>query len=132
MGTLSWKPARAGSSLPHPAGSANPRRGERWALLPGPPPGLGVWGSRESPRLFTGGTDSKGVEAADADFPGFWEDCPAWGVWGGGVPPHSHGNRSRSGTFLMAQWLRVCCQWRGHGFDPWSRKIPRTAEQQSQ
>ena len=30
---------------------------------------------------------------------------------------------------LVVQWLRICCQCRGHGFKPWSRKIPHAAEQ---
>ena len=32
---------------------------------------------------------------------------------------------------LVAQWLRICCQCRRHGFDPWSGKIPHAAEQLS-
>ena len=31
---------------------------------------------------------------------------------------------------LVAQWLRICLpQCRGHGFEPWSGKIPHAAEQ---
>ena len=30
---------------------------------------------------------------------------------------------------LVAQWLRICRQCRGHGFEPWSGKIPHAAEQ---
>ena len=32
------------------------------------------------------------------------------------------------GASLVAQWLRNACQCRGHGFEPWSGKIPRAAE----
>ena len=32
---------------------------------------------------------------------------------------------------LVAQWLRICYQCRGHGFEPWSRKIPHATEQLS-
>ena len=35
------------------------------------------------------------------------------------------------GTSLVAQWLRICLPVQGHGFDPWSRKIPHAAEQLS-
>ena len=39
------------------------------------------------------------------------------------------------GASLMAQWLRIPPaprpQCRGHGFDPWSGKIPHAAEQLS-
>ena len=35
------------------------------------------------------------------------------------------------GISLVAQWLRVHCQCRGHGFEPWSGKIPHAAEQLS-
>ena len=31
-------------------------------------------------------------------------------------------------TSLVAQWIRVACQRRGHGFDPWSGKIPHAME----
>ena len=37
----------------------------------------------------------------------------------------------RVGASLVAQWLRSACQCRGHGFDPWSRKIPHAMEQLS-
>ena len=30
---------------------------------------------------------------------------------------------------LVAQWLRVCCQCKGRGFEPWSGRIPRATEQ---
>ena len=45
-------------------------------------------------------------------------------------------NRSESkagdlGASLVAQWLRIACQCRGHGFEPWSGKIPHVAEQLS-
>ena len=37
------------------------------------------------------------------------------------------------GTSLMVQWLKICLPQyntgRGHGFDPWSKKIPHAAEQ---
>ena len=33
------------------------------------------------------------------------------------------------GASLVAQWLRVCLPMRrGHGFEPWSGKIPHAAE----
>ena len=32
---------------------------------------------------------------------------------------------------LVEKWLRSTCQCRGHGFNPWSGKIPHTAEQLS-
>ena len=32
-------------------------------------------------------------------------------------------------TFLMEQWMGIPCQGRGHAFDPWSGKIPPSAEQ---
>ena len=35
------------------------------------------------------------------------------------------------GTSLVAQWLRITCQCRGHVFDPWPWKILHAAEQQS-
>ena len=31
-------------------------------------------------------------------------------------------------SFSMAQWQRIHCRCRSHGFDPWSGGIPRTAE----
>ena len=33
------------------------------------------------------------------------------------------------GAPLMAQWLRICLQRRGHQMNPWSGKIPHAAEQ---
>ena len=30
---------------------------------------------------------------------------------------------------LVAQWLRVCLPMQGHGFKPWSGKIPHATEQ---
>ena len=29
---------------------------------------------------------------------------------------------------LAVQWLRICCQCKGHGFEPWSRRshMPRS------
>ena len=33
------------------------------------------------------------------------------------------------GASLVAQWLRICLPCRGHGFEPWSGKIPHAAEQ---
>ena len=43
------------------------------------------------------------------------------------------------GTSLVVRWLRIhlqkkkksTCQCRGHGFDPWSRKIPLIVERLS-
>ena len=32
------------------------------------------------------------------------------------------------GTSLVAQGLRIACQCRGHGFEPWSGKIPHAEE----
>ena len=32
---------------------------------------------------------------------------------------------------LMAQWLGIRLPMQGHGFEPWSRKIPHAAEQLS-
>ena len=40
-------------------------------------------------------------------------------------------NNPSPGTSLVAQWLRIACQCRGHEFDPWSRKTPRAREQLS-
>ena len=37
-------------------------------------------------------------------------------------------SREEEGAFLVAQWLRI---HRGHGFKPWSGKIPHAAEQLS-
>ena len=34
-------------------------------------------------------------------------------------------------TSLVAQWLRIHLPMQGHGFEPWSGKIPHTAEQLS-
>ena len=34
-------------------------------------------------------------------------------------------------TSLVAQWLSSACQCRGHGFNPWSGKIPHAEEQLS-
>ena len=34
-----------------------------------------------------------------------------------------------AGVSLVAQWLRICLPSRGHGFEPWSGKIPHAAEQ---
>ena len=33
------------------------------------------------------------------------------------------------GASLVAQWLRVCLPMQGHGFEPWSGRIPHAAEQ---
>ena len=35
------------------------------------------------------------------------------------------------GTSLVAQWLRIRLPMQGHGFQPWSGKIPHAAEQLS-
>ena len=35
------------------------------------------------------------------------------------------------GTSLVVQWLRIRLLMRRHGFEPWSRKIPRATEQLS-
>ena len=34
-------------------------------------------------------------------------------------------------TSLVAQWIRIACQCRGHGFDPYSGKITHAVEQLS-
>ena len=36
-----------------------------------------------------------------------------------------------SGTWLVAQWVRIRLPVQGTGFDPWSGKIPHTTEQLS-
>ena len=62
---------------------------------------------------------------------------------GGYSVPFLASNWNRLGISLVAQWLRIrlpglpwwrsgwesACQCRGHGFEPWSGKIPRAAEQ---
>ena len=83
------------------------------------------------PTAFHSGNDSKGVEAADADFPGFWEACPELGHWGGGATTQPQDQAMFWGFPAGPVGGSICCQCRGHGFDPWSRKIPPTAEQQS-
>ena len=35
------------------------------------------------------------------------------------------------GASLVVQWLRIRLPMLGHGFDPWSGKIPHAAEQLS-
>ena len=35
------------------------------------------------------------------------------------------------GDSLVVQWLRICLPMQGHGFEPWSRRIPHVAEQLS-
>ena len=44
-----------------------------------------------------------------------------------------YGNQIKKnpGTSLVAQWLRILLPIQGHGFEPWSRKIPHAAEQLS-
>ena len=37
-------------------------------------------------------------------------------------------SRVALGASLVAQWLRVCLPMQGHGFEPWSGKIPHAAE----
>ena len=32
-------------------------------------------------------------------------------------------------TSLVSQWLKILRQWKGHRFNPWSRKIPRATGQ---
>ena len=36
---------------------------------------------------------------------------------------------TQSRASLVAQWLRIFLPFRGHGFEPWSGKIPHAAEQ---
>ena len=33
------------------------------------------------------------------------------------------------GASVVAQWLRICLPMQGHGFGPWSGRIPHAAEQ---
>ena len=40
-------------------------------------------------------------------------------------------SRNKAGTSLVAQWLRVRLPVQGHGFEPWSGKIPHAMEQLS-
>ena len=44
--------------------------------------------------------------------------------------PKSH-DKTFNGAFPVAQWLRIACQCRRHGFEPWSGKIPHAVEQLS-
>ena len=37
----------------------------------------------------------------------------------------------KRGTSLVVQWLRICLPIQGHGFDPYSRKIPHAKGQLS-
>ena len=39
--------------------------------------------------------------------------------------------KNRARTFPVVEWIRICLPMQGHGFDPWSGKIPRAAEQLS-
>ena len=38
-------------------------------------------------------------------------------------------NISQIRTSLVVAWLRIICQYRGHEFDTWPRKIPHATEQ---
>ena len=38
---------------------------------------------------------------------------------------------TQQGASLVVQWLRICLAMPGHGFDPWSRKIPHASGQLS-
>ena len=38
-------------------------------------------------------------------------------------------NISQIRTSLVVAWLRIICQYRGHKFDTWPRKIPHATEQ---
>ena len=48
--------------------------------------------------------------------------------------PHSRDSpggaavKNPPGASLVAQWLRICLPMQGHGFEPWSGKIPHAAE----
>ena len=42
-----------------------------------------------------------------------------------------HNQECITGASLVVQWLRIACQCRGHGFEPWSGKIPHATEQLS-
>ena len=42
-----------------------------------------------------------------------------------------HPQKLRARASLVVQWLGICLQSRGHGFDPWSGKIPCASRQQS-
>ena len=44
---------------------------------------------------------------------------------------YKQASKHRSRDSLVAQWLRIACQCRGHRFDPWSGKIPHATEQLS-
>ena len=37
--------------------------------------------------------------------------------------------KQKQGASLVAWWLRICLLMQGHGFEPWSGKIPHAAEQ---
>ena len=39
--------------------------------------------------------------------------------------------KKKKRTSLVVQWLRICLPMQGHGFEPWSGKIPHAAEQLS-
>ena len=62
-----------------------------------------------------------------------WTVGTDW-VGKGTEPPKSHVwpqgflLKDGAGTFLVAQWLRISLPVQGHGFDPWSGKIPHAAE----
>ena len=36
--------------------------------------------------------------------------------------------RRLDGTSLVVRWVRILLPAQGHGFDPWSRKIPHAAK----
>ena len=48
-----------------------------------------------------------------------------------GLPCWHSGLESACWASLMAQWLRIHCQCRGHRFEPCSGRIPHAAEQLS-
>ena len=67
------------------------------------------------------------VKKLKADLP-YDPAIPLLGIY----PEEKHGSKGyMQGTFLVAQWLRICRQCRGHGFQLWSGKIPHAAEQLS-
>ena len=42
---------------------------------------------------------------------------------------HKLYKKPKRGTSLVAQWLRIRLPMQGHGFEPWSGKIPHATDQ---
>ena len=55
---------------------------------------------------------------------------PPWSLQFVTVPTYTELYRHNSKTSLVTQWMRITCQCRGHGFDPWCGKMPHVTEQQ--